>query len=152
MINVILYPTIFIGIFLISWAIALYTLQFIQPQIAKESDIILSTIASLCGGILFFQGWRLDPLLFTCYILLVVTILLLSLELFQLRTFQKEQVDFPPNLISKVKTSSQPFFKESNTQKTQKKSFTKTKKYSAFLQKEFIKPQIKFYSTDEDTD
>ena len=88
MINVILYPTIFIGIFLIGWAITLYTLQFVQPTLAKESDIILSTITSLCGGILFFQGWRLDPLLFTCYILLVVTIVLLSLELLQLRNTQ----------------------------------------------------------------
>jgi len=133
MINVILYPTIFIGIFLIGWAITLYTLQFVQPTLAKESDIILSTITSLCGGILFFQGWRLDPLLFTCYILLVVTIVLLSLELLQLRN---TQTSYPPSFSEEENS----FPNSDNTTPSSLKE--KTKKYSSFLNKKLLKPRI----------
>ena len=132
MINVILYPTIFIGIFLIGWAITLYTLQFVQPTLAKESDIILSTITSLCGGILFFQGWRLDPLLFTCYILLVVTIVLLSLELLQLRNTQTSSPSFSEEENS--------FPNSDNTTPSSLKE--KTKKYSSFLNQKLLKPRI----------
>ena len=133
MINVILYPTIFIGIFLIGWAITLYTLQFVQPTLAKESDIILSTITSLCGGILLFQGWRLDPLLFTCYILLVVTILLLSLELLQLRNLQNP-------VISEINKQEDFFI---NTENSPTYSLNdKTKKYSSFLNEKLFKPRI----------
>tara|TARA_B100000683_G_scaffold130421_1_gene127669 strand:- start:25827 stop:26240 length:414 start_codon:yes stop_codon:yes gene_type:complete len=133
MINVILYPTIFIGIFLIGWAITLYTLQFVQPTLAKESDIILSTITSLCGGILFFQGWRLDPLLFTCYILLVVTIVLLSLELLQLRNTQTSS---PPSFSEEENS----FPNSDNTTPSSLKE--KTKKYSSFLNQKLLKPRI----------
>lgn len=133
MINVILYPTIFIGIFLIGWAITLYTLQFVQPTLAKESDIILSTITSLCGGILLFQGWRLDPLLFTCYILLVVTILLLSLELLQLRNLQNP-------VISKINKQEDFFINRENSPTYSLND--KTKKYSSFLNEKLFKPRI----------
>nr|YP_009057524.1 hypothetical chloroplast RF66 [Prasinoderma coloniale]AID67576.1 hypothetical chloroplast RF66 [Prasinoderma coloniale] len=133
MINVILYPTIFIGIFLIGWAITLYTLQFVQPTLAKESDIILSTITSLCGGILFFQGWRLDPLLFTCYILLVVTIILLSLELLQLRSLQ--------NPVVSEMNEKEKFFTTRENSATSSVD-EKTKKYSSFLNEKLFKPRI----------
>jgi hypothetical protein len=35
----------------------------VRPNIARDYDIFFSSIAMLCGGILCFQGWRLDPLL-----------------------------------------------------------------------------------------
>ena len=118
---------------MIGWAITLYTLQFVQPTLAKESDIILSTITSLCGGILFFQGWRLDPLLFTCYILLVVTIVLLSLELLQLRNTQTSS---PPSFSEEENS----FPNSDNTTPSSLKE--KTKKYSSFLNQKLLKPRI----------
>lgn len=144
MINIILYPTIFIGIFLIIWAITLYILQFIQPQLTRESDIILSTITSLCGGILFFQGWRLDPLLFTCYSLLVITIILLSLELLQLR---KTQSGINKNDKMSKKNKIQPNLKIGSSQGSiteEKTNLRLPRKYNMFLPRKnnFTKPKI----------
>ena len=144
MINIILYPTIFIGIFLIIWAITLYILQFIQPQLTRESDIILSTITSLCGGILFFQGWRLDPLLFTCYSLLVITIILLSLELLQLR---KTQSAINKNDKISKKNKIQPNLKIGSSQGSiteEKTNLRLPRKYNMFLPRKnnLTKPKI----------
>lgn len=159
MINVILYPTIFIGIFLIGWAITLYVLQFVQPQLTRESDIILSTITSLCGGILFFQGWRLDPLLFTCYTLLVITIILLSLELLQLRKTQSRitrnftissNTRFQSLDNQKNKKYSKTFSTQVFSQKKDENSALR-KKYNIFLPRKnkLIKPRIYPDTTEE---
>lgn len=90
MINIIFYPNMFLALLLIGWAFFLYSLRFFKPQITREYDIVLSTIASVCGGVLAFQGWRLDPLLFTIYCLLVAALFAFSFELLQLRTLQVE--------------------------------------------------------------
>lgn len=83
----------FLALLLIGWAFFLYSLRFFKPQITREYDIVLSTIASVCGGVLAFQGWRLDPLLFTIYCLLVGALFAFSFELLQLRTLQVESPD-----------------------------------------------------------
>lgn len=90
MINIIFYPNMFLALLLIGWAFFLYSLRFFKPQITREYDIVLSTIASVCGGVLAFQGWRLDPLLFTIYCLLVAALFAFSFELLQLRALQVE--------------------------------------------------------------
>ena len=90
MINIIFYPNVILALLLIGWGFFIYFLRFYKSEIARESDIILSTIASLCGGVLLFQGWRLDPLLFTSYFLLIATLIFFSIELLQLRILQAQ--------------------------------------------------------------
>ncbi len=52
-----------LGIALILAGAGLYFLRTMRPALARDQDIFFAAIALLCGGILFFQGWRLDPIL-----------------------------------------------------------------------------------------
>lgn len=58
------------GTRLAGWALALYIIQVIFTPI----------IMLLCGIILFFQGWRLDPILQIEQFLLLLLILYLSIK------------------------------------------------------------------------
>ncbi len=51
------------GIVLVLCGVALYLLRTTRPNLARDHDIFFAAVALLCGGILFFQGWRLDPIL-----------------------------------------------------------------------------------------
>lgn len=50
-----------VGIALAVAGAGLYFLRSMRPGLARDQDIFFAAIALLCGGILFFQGWRLDP-------------------------------------------------------------------------------------------
>ncbi|NJO41468.1 MAG: hypothetical protein HC769_24755 [Cyanobacteria bacterium CRU_2_1] len=52
-----------LGIALALAGVGLYFLRNMRPALARDQDIFFAAIALLCGGILFFQGWRLDPIL-----------------------------------------------------------------------------------------
>jgi hypothetical protein len=52
-----------LGIALMLSAAALYFMRSFRPELARDYDIFFSAVALVCGGILLFQGWRLDPLL-----------------------------------------------------------------------------------------
>lgn len=53
-----------------------------QPRtiVGLVQDIALAFIYLLCGGIVFFQGWRQDPSLQFAQILMTLTITYLSLK------------------------------------------------------------------------
>ena len=40
----------------------LYFLRSFKPALARDYDVFFSAIGLLCGGIFFFQGWRLDTI------------------------------------------------------------------------------------------
>lgn len=63
MINVDGSPPLFLGAGMVVAGLILYQLRNSRPYITKDFDIVLSCIAIFAGGILIFQGWRLDPLL-----------------------------------------------------------------------------------------
>ena len=48
-------------------------------------DLFFSSVGFLCGGILIFQGWRLDPILLLCQILLSGTTIFFISESLWLR-------------------------------------------------------------------
>ncbi len=52
-----------LGIFLAVAGAGLYFLRSIRPELARDQDIFFAAVGLLCGFILIFQGWRLDPIL-----------------------------------------------------------------------------------------
>nr|WKT05776.1 hypothetical chloroplast RF66 [Entransia fimbriata]WKT05777.1 hypothetical chloroplast RF66 [Entransia fimbriata]WKT05895.1 hypothetical chloroplast RF66 [Entransia fimbriata]WKT05896.1 hypothetical chloroplast RF66 [Entransia fimbriata] len=68
MINFELGPSTILGIVLICNSLLLYGLRKIAFVLARDYDILFSTLGFLTGGILIFQGWRLDPILLFCQI------------------------------------------------------------------------------------
>ncbi|KAH9530521.1 hypothetical protein CY35_20G008100 [Sphagnum magellanicum] len=87
MIHIELGPSTIVGLGLIVVGLLLYALRIREPNVSREGeeiiiestgginlsqyyDFLFSSIGLLCGGILIFQGWRLDPILLLSQILL----------------------------------------------------------------------------------
>lgn len=51
--------------------IILYSIRFLNPRVAEEKDVFLSTLFFIYSGIIIIHGWRLDPILFLSQILIV---------------------------------------------------------------------------------
>jgi hypothetical protein len=45
--------------------------RFLNPKVAEEKDIFLSTLFLIYSGIIIVHGWRLDPILFFSQLLIV---------------------------------------------------------------------------------
>jgi len=91
LVNVDLSPATFVGLLLICSGAALYQVRTVRPQIARDYDIFFSSIAMLCGGILCFQGWRLDPLLLFGEMLTVSAAIAFGVEAVNLRKENEPQ-------------------------------------------------------------
>nr|YP_010892605.1 hypothetical chloroplast RF66 [Pleurozia subinflata]URH13422.1 hypothetical chloroplast RF66 [Pleurozia subinflata] len=78
-------PSTVIGVALVSAGILLYALRIREPNVSRYYDFFFSSIGLLCGGILFFQGWRLDPILLLSQILLSGTTIFFIAESLYLR-------------------------------------------------------------------
>ncbi|BDA50068.1 Uncharacterized protein ycf66 at N-terminal half [Coccomyxa sp. Obi] len=85
MVNVDFSPALLLGMSLIASGLALYQLRRVQPDISRDFDVIVSAVATFSGGILIFQGWRLDPLLLFCQLLTAGTALGFAVESLRLR-------------------------------------------------------------------
>lgn len=81
----------FLGIALIFGGVGLYALRTMRPALARDQDIIFAAIGLLCGGILIFQGWRLDPILQFAQTLSVATAIWFAYEAIRLRSIATEQ-------------------------------------------------------------
>ena len=64
-----------VGIVLAIGGAGLYFMRSFKPALARDYDVFFAAIGLLCGGILFFQGWRLDPILQFVQFLLVLGII-----------------------------------------------------------------------------
>nr|YP_010125653.1 putative chloroplast RF66 [Pseudocrossidium replicatum]QCT81841.1 putative chloroplast RF66 [Pseudocrossidium replicatum] len=84
MIHIELGPSTIVGIGLIVVGILLYALRIREPNVSRY-DSFFSSIGLLCGGILIFQGWRLDPILLLSQILLSGTTIFFIAESLYLR-------------------------------------------------------------------
>ncbi len=74
-----------LGIFLAIAGLALYFLRVVRPEISRDEDIFFAAVGLLCGFILIFQGWRLDPILQFGQLLLVIFIIFYGIERIRLR-------------------------------------------------------------------
>nr|YP_009667630.1 Ycf66 [Cololejeunea lanciloba]QCW58406.1 Ycf66 [Cololejeunea lanciloba] len=79
-------PSTIIGVALVTIGILLYALKEREPSVSRYYDFFFSSVGLLCGGILFFQGWRLDPILLLSQILLSGTTIFFILETIFLRS------------------------------------------------------------------
>nr|QWW93085.1 hypothetical protein [Fossombronia mylioides] len=86
-------PSTILGVGLIIVGILLYALKLREPYVSRDYDFFFSSIGLLCGGILFFQGWRLDPILLLSQILLSGTTIFFIAESLYLRNNIKSLKD-----------------------------------------------------------
>ena len=89
-----------VGIVLAIGGVYLFYLRNTKPSLSRDKDPFIALISMLCGGILFFQGWRLDPILQFGQFLLAGTLIWVSYENIQLRKKAKvstiDQDNFKP--------------------------------------------------------
>lgn len=67
-----------------------------RPGASRDYDIFFSSVALLVGGILCFQGWRLDPILLFGQILTITAAIAFGVEAIQLRKENDSRSDRPP--------------------------------------------------------
>ena len=80
-----------VGIVLAVCGGGLYFLRSFKPTLARDYDVFFAAIGLLCGGILFFQGWRLDPILQFGQFLLAGTTVFFAYESVRLRGVATDQ-------------------------------------------------------------
>lgn len=80
-----------LGIFLAVAGAALYFLRSVRPELARDHDIFFAAVGLLCGFILLFQGWRLDPILQFGQLLLTGSVIFFAVESIRLRSVATEQ-------------------------------------------------------------
>jgi len=80
-----------VGIVLAECGGGLYSLRSFKPAFARDYDVFFASIGLLCGGILFFQGWRLDPILQFGQFLLAGTTVFFAYESVRLRGVATDQ-------------------------------------------------------------
>jgi hypothetical protein len=91
MVNFGLNPAAILGLFLAIAGAGLYFLRSIRPELSRDYDIFFAAVGLLCGLILFFNGWRLDPILQFGQFLLTGTAIFFVTEAVRLRGTTVEQ-------------------------------------------------------------
>ena len=80
-----------LGIFLAVAGAALYFIRTIRPELSRDHDIFFAAVGLLCGLILLFHGWRLDPILQFSQFLLIGSAIFFAIETLRLRGSTTEQ-------------------------------------------------------------
>lgn len=97
MIHMELGPSTFVGLGLTLIGLILYLVKTKKPDVSRDYDLFFSSVGLLCGGILIFQGWRLDPILLLCQILSSATAIFFIGESLWLRGIKSQNRNlFPP--------------------------------------------------------
>lgn len=81
-----------LGIILALAGAGLYLMRSLRPEVSRDHDIFFAAVGLLCGFILFFQGWRLDPILQFSQLLLSGTAIFFAVESIRLRGATNERV------------------------------------------------------------
>lgn len=84
-------PAGILGLCLAGAGAGLYLLRSMRPELARDYDIFFSAIGLLCGGILFFNGWRLDPILMFGQVLMAGSAVFFGFESIRLRSIATDQ-------------------------------------------------------------
>ena len=108
MINMELGPSTLVGVGLSLIAFILYFVKTKKPDVSRDYDLFFSSVGLLCGGILIFQGWRLDPILLLCQILSSATAIFFIGESLWLRGTKSKNRNFLAPKISYGKKNFRP--------------------------------------------
>jgi uncharacterized membrane protein len=71
MINIIIEPALLLGAVFALVMLFLYGLRFINPDLATDWDIFITTLGIVYSSIILIHGWRLDPILLFSQVLLI---------------------------------------------------------------------------------
>lgn len=99
----------FLGIALAGSGVSLYALRSMRPRLARDHDIFFAAVALLCGGILFFQGWRQDPILQFGQFLLTGSAIFFAVESIRLRGIATEQAKRSSPIVDDERPVSQSY-------------------------------------------
>ena len=91
MVNFGLNTASFLGIILALGGAGLFFLRSFRPELSRDQDIAFMAIGVICGFILIFQGWRLDPILQFGQLLLSGSTIFFAYENIQLRGITTRQ-------------------------------------------------------------
>lgn len=80
-----------LGIALAAAGASLYFLRTVRPELSRDHDIFFAAVGLLCGFILLFQGWRLDPILQFGQFLLSGSAVFFAIESIRLRGLATDQ-------------------------------------------------------------
>lgn len=119
MININFGSNFILGCFVSIVGIGLYSIRFLNPKVAEEKDIFLSTLFLIYSGIIIIHGWRLDPILFFSQMLIVFLSVNFFMENLNLRLRllkQKKKISIKREIESKEDTF---FDKEENGRNTE---------------------------------
>ncbi|CAD7704441.1 unnamed protein product [Ostreobium quekettii] len=78
-------PSFVLGLGLIGSGVLLFSIRKSKPALSRDSDVIISSLISVTGAALVFQGWRLDPLLLLCQLMTCTVAVSFALETLNLR-------------------------------------------------------------------
>lgn len=133
MIHMELAPSTLLGLCLAMVGIFLYFIRMKKKQISRDYDLFFSSVGFLCGGILIFQGWRLDPILLLCQMMSGVTAIFFITETLWLRNIQienqKHNFDIYQNIFhtSRINDFKQVSLYKKNLNLTDSKQLVKNK-------------------------
>lgn len=99
----------FLGLALAAAGVGLYFLRSIRPELARDHDIFFAAISLVCGLILLFQGWRLDPILAFSQYLLAGSAVFFAVENLRLRGVTTEQAKRNTPIVDKERPVSRSY-------------------------------------------
>ena len=112
-----------VGIILIlAGFVPLFLKIFLRKSISSSYDPLLMPVLWLCGGILFFQGWRLDPILQFGQFLLVSVVFFVGFENIKLRESIKKLKNPPRKQSSEESKFKQERVKEQKDERAKFKN------------------------------
>jgi hypothetical protein len=80
-----------LGILLALAGAGLFLLRSVRPEVSRDHDIVFAVIGLLCGFILLFYGWRLEPILLFGQLLLSGSAIFFAVESIRLRGVTTQQ-------------------------------------------------------------
>jgi len=99
----------FLGIALAVAGVGLYFLRSVRPELARDHDIFFAAISLVCGLILLFQGWRLDPILAFSQYLLAGSAVFFVIDNLRLRGVTTEQAKRNTPIVDEERPVSQKY-------------------------------------------
>lgn len=96
-----------LGIFLAIAGASLYFMRSFRPELSRDQDIFFAAVGLLCGFILLFQGWRLDPILQFGQFLLTGMAVAFGVETIRLRGATTEQAKRSAPTVDRDRRTSQ---------------------------------------------